>query len=40
MKTLKVKLVSGAPYFLDLTAFPTYYPLHQETVKADNMAGT
>lgn len=35
-KTLKVKLVSGAPYFLDLTAFPTYYPLHQETVKADN----
>jgi len=35
-KTIKVKLVSGAPYFLDLTAFPTYYPLHQETVKADN----
>lgn len=35
-KTLKVKLVSGAPYFLDLTAFPTYYPLHQETVKADD----
>ena len=24
--TLQVKLVSGAPYFLDLTAFPTYYP--------------
>ncbi len=35
-KTIKVKLLSGAPYFLDLTAFPTYYPLHQETVKADN----
>lgn len=35
-QTIKVKLVSGAPYFLDLTAFPTYYPLHQETVKADD----
>lgn len=34
--TLKVKLVSGAPYFLDLTAFPTYYPLHRPTVQADN----
>jgi len=34
--TLKVKLVSGAPYFLDLTAFPTYYPLHRPTVEADN----
>ncbi|NLA10910.1 MAG: peptide ABC transporter substrate-binding protein [Firmicutes bacterium] len=35
-QTIKVKLQSGAPYFLDLTSFPTYYPLHQETVKADN----
>jgi len=34
--TLQVKLVSGAPYFLDLTAFPTYYPLHRPTVEADN----
>ncbi len=35
-KILKVKLVSGAPYFLDLTAFPTYYPLHRSTVEADS----
>ncbi|MEW5785626.1 MAG: peptide ABC transporter substrate-binding protein [Bacillota bacterium] len=34
--TLKVKLVAGAPYFISLTAFPTYYPLHQATVEADN----
>lgn len=34
--TLKVKLVSAAPYFISLTAFPTYYPLHQATVEADN----
>ena len=34
--TLKVKLVSGAPYFISLTAFPTYYPLHRATVEADN----
>ena len=35
-QTIKVKLQSGAPYFLDLTSFPTYYPLHRETVEADN----
>ncbi|NLA04290.1 MAG: peptide ABC transporter substrate-binding protein [Firmicutes bacterium] len=35
-QTIKVQLRLGAPYFLDLTAFPTYYPLHRKTVKADD----
>lgn len=34
--TLKVTLEAPTPYFLSLTAFKTYYPLHQPTVKAND----
>lgn len=33
--TLEVKLNGPTPYFLALTAFPTYYPLNQEIVEAN-----
>lgn len=32
-KTLEVTLVQPTPYFLGLTAFPTYFPLQQEFVE-------
>lgn len=32
-KTLKVTLASPSPFFLGLTAFPTYYPLNQKFVE-------
>ena len=38
--TLVVTLVSPCPYFLDLTAFPTFYPVHQASVEAANPDGT
>ena len=31
-KTLEVKLVARTPYFLELTAFPTYAPVQEKTV--------
>lgn len=33
-KTLEVKLSSITPYFLELCAFPVYFPVKQETVEA------
>ncbi len=34
-KTLEVVLESPTPYFLELTAFPTYFPVRQDIVDAD-----
>lgn len=34
--TLEVTLEAPCHYFLYMTAFPTYYPLNQKVVKADN----
>lgn len=34
-KTLEVKLEKATPYFLTLTAFHTYYPVHRATVQAN-----
>ncbi|URZ14267.1 peptide ABC transporter substrate-binding protein [Clostridium felsineum] len=34
--TLKVELAAPTPYFLSLTAFPTYMPLREEIVTKDN----
>ena len=34
-KTLVVKLKSVTPYFLELTAFPAYYPVQKATVEAN-----
>ncbi len=34
-KTLEVVLEAPTPYFLELTAFPTYYPVRQDIVEAD-----
>ncbi|MCI3921017.1 peptide ABC transporter substrate-binding protein [Paenibacillus sp. TRM 82003] len=33
--TLEVKLVNPAPYFLSLTSFFTYYPVHKATVEGN-----
>lgn len=33
--TLEVTLESSTPYFLQLTAFPTYFPVRQDVVEAD-----
>ncbi|MBR5287818.1 MAG: peptide ABC transporter substrate-binding protein [Clostridia bacterium] len=33
-KTLTVELVAPCVYFLDLAAFPTFYPVHQASVEA------
>ncbi len=38
--TLVVTLTNPCPYFLDLTAFPTFYPVHQASVEAANPDGT
>ena len=38
--TLEVTLTNPCPYFLDLTAFPTYMPVHQASVEAANKDGT
>ena len=34
-KTLEVKLESPTPYFLQLTAFPCYFPVRKDIVEAD-----
>ncbi len=34
-KTLEVDLEAPTPYFLSLTAFPTYYPVNEKWVKAN-----
>ncbi len=34
-KTLEVKLVGPTPYFLELTAFPTYFPVKKDIVEKD-----
>ncbi|MCD7829474.1 MAG: peptide ABC transporter substrate-binding protein [Clostridiales bacterium] len=38
--TLTVQLVSVCPYFLDLCAFPAFFPVYEETVEANNTDGT
>lgn len=38
--TLTVTLVSPCPYFLDLVAFPTFYPVHQASVEEADPDGT
>lgn len=38
--TLVIKLVSPCPYFNDLMAFPTFYPVHQASVEAADPDGT
>lgn len=38
--TLTVKLVAPCAYFIDLTAFPTFYPVYQASVEAANPDGT
>ncbi len=37
--TLVIKLVSPCPYFNDLMAFPTFYPVHQASVEAADPDG-
>jgi len=34
-RTLQVKLVAVTPYFLELCAFPTYFPVRQDIVEAN-----
>lgn len=38
--TLEVKLVAPCPYFIDLCAFPTFFPVPQASVEAANPDGT
>ena len=38
--TFVVTLTNPCPYFLDLTAFPTFFPVHQASVDAANPDGT
>lgn len=38
--TLEVTLISPCPYFLDLTAFPTFYPVYEAGVEEANPDGT
>ncbi len=33
-KTIEVKLVTPVPYFLELVAFPTYYPVKKDVIEA------
>ncbi len=37
--TLEITLISPCPYFNDLLAFPTFYPVHQASVEAANPGG-
>lgn len=37
-KTLEVKLIAATPYFLELTAFPTFSPVQKATVDANGEA--
>lgn len=37
-KTIEVKLSAVTPYFLELCAFPAYFPVHQATVEANGEA--
>ena len=39
-KTLTVELETPCAYFLDLAAFPTYFPVHQASVEAADPDGT
>lgn len=39
-KTLEVTLESPTPYFLELTAFYTYYPIHKATAEANDAWST
>ena len=39
-KTLTVTLASPCPYFLDLCAFPTFFPVYEPSVTAGNPDGT
>ncbi|USG63596.1 peptide ABC transporter substrate-binding protein [Brevibacillus ruminantium] len=34
-KTLEVKLENPTPFFLELTAFPTYFPVNQKLIESD-----
>ena len=36
--TLEVKLIARTPYFLELTAFPVYYPVNRAVVEANGEA--
>ncbi|MCD8050076.1 MAG: peptide ABC transporter substrate-binding protein [Clostridiales bacterium] len=38
--TLTVTLSAPCPYFLDLCAFPVFFPVYEETVEANNPDGT
>lgn len=38
--TLSIALVSPCPYFMDLCAFPAYFPVHQASVEAADPNGT
>ena len=38
--TLEVTLTNPCPYFLDLTAFPVFFPVHEASVKAADANGT
>ncbi|MCD8147733.1 MAG: peptide ABC transporter substrate-binding protein [Clostridiales bacterium] len=38
--TLTVTLTSVCPYFLDLCAFPVFFPVYEETVEENNPDGT
>ena len=38
-KTLTVELITPTAYFLDLCAFPTYFPVYQEAVEAADPEG-
>lgn len=37
--TLKIKIISPCPYFNDLLAFPTFYPVYQKSVEEANPKG-
>lgn len=39
-KTLTVHLNAVCPYFLDLCAFPTFFPVYKDTVEASNPDGS
>lgn len=38
--TLTIQLISPCPYFMDLCAFPAYFPVHQASVEAADPSGT